>query len=650
MPVRRRHRTLVLAALVACACHGGPATAPSPVAVGDWVSYGRDALGSRYSPLAQIDTLSVKQLAVAWTYHTGETPIQTGKHRSFEVTPIVVEGTMYIITPLARIIALDAETGRERWTYDAGLDRKLGFGDHASRGVSTWLDGTRAAGAPCRRRIIAATVDARLLALDARTGRPCDDFGTRGVVDLRIGLRNAPRFTEEYEETSAPAIIGDRIVVGSAVADNDRAEAASGEVRAYDVRTGARLWTWDPVPQDSSDPGFATWRGPRAHHTGAANAWSVIAADPSRDLVFVPTGSASVDYYGGTRVGANRYANSIVALRASTGAVAWSFQTVHHDLWDYDNASPPALVTVEYGGRRRDAVLQATKTGQLFVLDRDTGEPIVPVAEMPVPRSTIPGEEAWPTQPQSAIGALSPQHLAVDSAFGFTDAQRAGCRARIAALRNEGPFTPPSLEGSLLLPSNVGGAHWGGVAFDPAVQIAVVPVNTLAGVIKLIPRASFDTIHRETHGRIGAEFTRMAGTPYGMYRELLFSDDGVPCTPPPFGLLVGVDLRTGTIAWRTALGGPMGPSGSTLGTANLGGAITTAGGLTFIGATLDPVFRAFETRTGRELWHATLPAGAKATPMSFAGRDGRQFVVVAAGGDGGLFGNGDAIVAYSLPR
>ena len=650
MPVRRRHRTLAVATLLACGCHAGPATRPSPVAVGDWPSYGRDALGSRYSPLAQIDTGSVKQLDVAWTYHTGEVSIRTGKQRSFEVTPIVVEGTMYIITPLARIIALDAETGREQWTYDAGLDRKLGFGDHASRGVSTWLDTTRAAGAPCRRRIVAATVDARLLALDARTGRPCEDFGARGVVDLRVGLRNAPRFTEEYEETSAPAIIGDRIVVGSAVADNDRAEAASGEVRAYDVRTGARLWSWDPVPQDSADPGFSTWRGPRAHHTGAANAWSVIAADPSRDLVIVPTGSASVDYYGGTRLGANRYANSVVALRASTGAVVWSFQTVHHDLWDYDNASSPALVTVEYRGKRRDAVIQATKTGQLFVLDRDTGEPIVPVTEMPVPRSTIPGEEAWPTQPQSAIGPLSPQHFTVDSAFGFTDAQRAGCRARISALRNEGPFTPPSLEGSLLLPSNVGGAHWGGVAVDPAAQIAVVPVNTLAGMIRLIPRASFDTLRRETHGRIGAEFTRMAGTPYGMYRELLFSDDGVPCTPPPFGMLVGVNLRSGTIAWRTPLGGVSGPSGAPLGTANLGGAITTAGGLTFIGATIDPVLRAFETTTGRELWHATLPAGAKATPMTFAGRDGRQFVVVAAGGDGAVFGSGDAIIAYSIPR
>jgi quinoprotein glucose dehydrogenase len=402
------------------------------------------------------------------------------------------------------------------------------------------------------------------------------------------------------------------------------------------------------VPQDSSDPGFATWLGPRAHHTGAANAWSVLAADPARGLVFVPTGSASVDYFGGTRLGRNLYANSIVALRASTGAVVWSFQTVHHDLWDYDNASPPALATVEYGGRRRDAVLQATKTGQLFVLDRDTGAPIVPVTEMPVPPSSIPGEEAWPTQPQSAIGPLSLQRITAADAFGATDADRALCRERLAALRNEGPFTPPSFEGSLVLPSNIGGAHWGGVATDPAAQIAVVPVNTIAAVVKLIPRAGLDSARRSTPSRVGSEFAQMRGTPYAMYRELLLLPTLVPCTPPPFGALVGVDLRAGTIAWRVPLGGAVAGAPSAAGLPNLGGAITTAGGLTFIAATLDRTFRAFETRTGRELWQATLPASGKATPMTYRA-NGRQFVVIAAGGDGGSFGTGDAIMAFAIP-
>lgn len=601
---------------------------PNP---GDWTAYGRDALGSRHSPLKQLDPASVKKLAVAWTYTTGEAQRRSGRSRSLEATPLVVDGTMYLITPLARVIALDATTGKERWVYDGGLDSTKRFGDHTSRGVSTWLDPGSRNDAPCRRRIIAGSTDARLVALDAVTGKPCEGFGTGGVVDLRTGLRNAPAYFEEYELTSPPAIVGETIVVGSAVADNGRTEATSGEVRGFDVRTGALKWTWDPIPQDSTDPGYATWRGPRAHHTGAANAWSVLAADPARDLVFVPTSSPSVDYYGGTRLGANRYANSITALRASTGKVAWSFQTVHHDLWDYDNASPPLLATVEYQGRRRDAVLQANKDGQLFVLDRQTGDPIVPVTEMPVPRSTIPGEEAWPTQPQSAIGPLSPQRVDTSNVL-------AECRDVVRGLRNEGPFTPPSLEGSLVMPSNIGGAHWGGVAFDPLAQIAVVPVNTIAALVRLIPMATFDTIRKETHGRIGAEYTRMRGTPYGMYRELLFSPGNVPCTPPPYGELVGVDLRRGTIIWRSPLTTP-----------NLGGAITTAGGLTFIGATADKMFRAFETRTGRELWHAELPAGGKATPMTYLDRNGKQLVAIAAGGDGGFFGMGDTIVVFGIP-
>ncbi len=648
MQIRTIAMAIIGVAALACVPFS-PVSTPAS-ANGDWPSYGGDVLGARHSPLLQIDTLSVRRLALAWTYHTGEIgpEFRTRNRRSLEVTPIVVDGTMYIITPLARVIALDPATGRERWRYDGQLDRGIGFGDHTSRGVSTWLDPMRAAGAACRRRILAATVDAKLIALDAATGRPCTDFGDRGIVDLRVGLRTAPFETAEYEQTSPPLVVNDLVVVGSAVADNNRADAVSGEVRAYDARTGVRRWSWDPVPQDSTDPAFATWRGTVAHRTGAANAWSVLAADPARDLVFVPTGSASADYYGGTRLGQNRYANSIVALRASTGKVVWSFQTVHHDLWDYDNASPPALVSVEYGGRRRDAVLQATKTGQLFVLDRDTGVPIVPVEERVVPRSKIPGEEAWPTQPQSAIGPLSPQRITADEAFGANDADRAACRDRMAALRNDGPFTPPSFEGSLVLPSNIGGAHWGGVATDPTAQIAVVPVNTIAAVVTLIPRAGLDAVRRSMPSRVGGEFAPMRGTPYAMHRELLILPSYVPCTPPPFGALVGVDLRSGTIAWRVPLGGSVAGAPSAAGTPNLGGAITTAGGVTFIAATIDRTFRAFETRTGRELWQAVLPAAGKATPMTYRA-GGRQFVVIAAGGDGESFGTGDAIMAFALP-
>jgi quinoprotein glucose dehydrogenase len=349
----------------------------------------------------------VTALEVAWTFRTGETPeaVPTGRPTAFEATPIVVDGILYLSTPLGRVFALDPSTGVQRWRYDAKVDPALEFGDFTSRGVSTWLDAEVAAAAPCRRGIILATIEARLIALDAEAGRPCAGFGEGGTVDLRRGLRNPPDFTKEYEVTSPPAVVKGLIVVGSGVADNGRTDAASGEVRAYDARTGELRWTWNPVPADSSDPGWPTWQGPAAHRTGAANAWSVIAADPERDLVFVPTGSASPDYYGGERRGANLYANSLVALRASTGERVWHFQVVHHDLWDYDVASPPALATLSKDGREIPVVLQTTKTGQLFVLNRETGEPVFPVVERPAPKSTVPGEEAWPTQPFSSLPA-----------------------------------------------------------------------------------------------------------------------------------------------------------------------------------------------------------------------------------------------------
>src|SRR6476469_177983 len=304
-------------------------------AAGEWTAYGRDAAGTRFSPLTQVTPENARRLAPAWTYHTGELARADDRTR-FEATPLMVDGTLYLSTPFGRVIALDPATGRERWTYDTHVAATAGFGDPASRGVSTWLDPHASAAAPCRRRIYLATLDARIVALDARTGTPCREFGANGEVSLRSGLRNTPFETVEYELTSPPAVIRGLIVTGSAVADNNRTNAASGEVRAYDARTGALRWTWDPVPRDSADPGWKSWRGPMAHTTGAANAWSVLAADSARDLVFVPTGSPSPDYFGGERAGENRYANSVVALRASTGKVVWHFQAVHHDLWDYD--------------------------------------------------------------------------------------------------------------------------------------------------------------------------------------------------------------------------------------------------------------------------------------------------------------------------
>jgi len=656
----------LLGGAVAARSIAGAQSQPTPR--GEWQAYGRDAGGSRYAPLAQITRENVGRLAVAWTYRTGEMIAErfpTRRDPHFEATPLVVDGTMFLSTPLGRVIALDPATGRERWVFEAKVDVGGNWGDFANRGVSTWMDPRAALGAPCRRRIYLGTIDGRILALDARTGRRCRGFGDDGTVNLRRGLHNAPYYAEEYELTSPPALINGLLVTGSAVADNSRLNAASGEVRAYDARTGALRWSWDPVPRDSIEPAWTSWRGPMAHATGAANAWSVIAADPERDLVFVPTGSPSPDYFGGERGGDNRYANSIVALRASTGKVVWHFQAVHHDLWDYDVASPPLLTTVAHDGRDIPALLQATKTGQLFVLERETGKPIFPVDERPVPPSHIFGERASPTQPfNTVLPALSPQTLSLDDVWGPTPADRDVCLEQIRPLRNDGVFTPPSLEGTLAMPSNIGGAHWGGLAFDPARQIAVVAVNTVAAMVQLIPLDRVDTAEATRNAsRLGDEYTRMHGTPFVMRRRILIGPSRLPCTKPPFGSLVAIDLRTGTQAWNVPLGNlvalgassappaaPAAPAGKgDRGSPNLGGPIITAGGLVFVAATADRAIRAFDVETGRKLWEAPLPAGARATPMTYQlTPGGKQYVVICVGG-GDEFGKGDYVMAFALP-
>jgi quinoprotein glucose dehydrogenase len=663
-----KRKSLLLAAItvnVALAAPTGFPADPGPGAVGsgtdEWPVYGHDPFGTRYSPLTEITRNNVQRLEVAWTYHTGETDsaFATRAPTSFEATPIVVDGVLYVGTPLGRVIALNPETGAEQWVFnpEPAVDRDTWFGDFTSRGVSTWLDSTVLQGAACRRRIFVPIIDGRLIALDAQDGKRCADFGRAGAVDLRWGLRNLPHDPAEYETTSPPTVVNGVVVVGSAVADNNRTDAASGEVRGFDARTGRLRWSWDPVAQWPADRAWRTWIGPSAHRTGAANAWSVFAADPDRDLVIVPTGSASPDYFGGERLGSNLYANSVVAIRASTGELVWHFQTVHHDLWDYDNASPPALVTLQVDGKEVPAVLQATKTGQLFVLDRRTGTPLLPVTERPVPSSDVPGETAWPTQPFSAwLPPLSPQGVADADVWGATRGEEQACRKQLATLRNEGIFTPPSLEGSLVIPSNIGGAHWGGVAYDPSREIVVVPTNRIAAVVQLIPRNLYSRAVADTSD---AEFTDMQGTPYVMRREMWLSPHRLPCTPPPFGSLVALNLRTRVKVWDVPLGDPHDiiaartgmTSATAAGTPNLGGPIVTAGGVVFIAATLDAYLRAFDIDTGVELWKGKLPAGGKATPVTYRlSPTGRQYVVVAAGGDGKSFGRGDAVVAFALPR
>ena len=621
----------------------------------DWPYYGRDAGGTRFSPLTQITAANVESLKVAWTYRTRDSVTATSEEASLEVTPLVVDGSMYISTPLGRVMAIDPATGTERWLFDARIDRSIQYGDFTNRGVATWLDVSAPENAVCRRRIIVPVIDGRLIALDARDGNLCAEFGQNGIVELRPSLRVEPFEPPAFEITSPPVIVGDVVVTGSAVSDNSSLAPASGEVRAFNVRTGAPLWTWDPIPQDSTDPAYGTWKNGSARRTGAANVWSVMVADSARGLIYAPTSSPAPDYYGGERLGDNRYANSIVALRVADGTVAWSFQTVHHDLWDYDNAAPPALIDVTYNGVRLPAVLQATKTGQLFVLNRETGEPIFPVEERAVPWSDVAGEEASPTQPFTALTPpLSPHRISADSAWGINDAERAACRRLIKGLRNDGVFTPPSLRGSLMFPSNIGGAHWGGLAVDTARRIAVVPVNRLPALVQLFPMSGLSEDEADRRERASDfEYTHMNGTPYVMRRGFVLSPRGLPCSPPPWGALVAVDLNTGLIKWQSPLGSLPLPAGSPTpavasGSPQLGGPIVTASGIVFIAATLDRKFRAFDIETGRELWSVDLPAGGKATPMTYE-TGGRQFVVIAAGG-GDDFGAGDYIMAFALPR
>ena len=638
--------------LVLAAAGGVRAAEP---AAGDWPNYGRTPGGDRHSPLAQIDRANVGKLVLAWEFKTGEAGITTGNPTALEATPLVIDGVMYLSTPLGKVIALDPRTGKPRWVREIAVKRERHFGDWVSRGVSYWHDSRAKAGTACARRIFFGVVDARMVALDAANGEFCRGFGKDGAIDLVPLLRNKQSWGDEYEQTSPPAVIGDLIVVGSAIADNTSTVGASGEVRAFDARTGALRWTWNPVPQDPKDPEYKTWAGEAAHRSGGANTWSIIAADPQRDLVFLPTTSPSVDYYGVTRLGDNRYANSVVALRASTGKVVWHFQTVHHDLWDYDNAAPPALVTLPDG---RAAVLQATKTAQLFVLDRETGKPLFPVEERAVPRSDIPGEITSPTQPLSSL-STGFRTLTSADVWGATPEDLAECRARFATLRYDGPFTPPSERGSVQLPANIGGAHWGGVAYDSERGIAIVPNNRLAAVVKLIPRETWKVMREKlTSGeRVGKEFTEMHGTPYVMQREIWLSSRRSPCTAPPFGTLTAISLETGKTLWDVPLGTSEGLDKIGIpalplqtGMANLGGAITTAGGIVFIGATLDAYFRAFDIESGKELWKFQLPAGGKATPATYLGADGRQYVVISAGGDGKSWGKADSVMAFALPK
>jgi len=644
---------LVVITILSGGGNRGKAMAQSIAEGSDWPAYGHDAGGSRYSPLSQINRDNVKQLKVAWTYRTGHLADskRAAETTEFEATPIMVDGTLYLSTPFNRIIALDPQTGTERWAFDPKLDLSIPYAEgFTSRGVSTWLDRTRAASEPCRRRIFIATNDGRLIALDSVTGKPCADFGKEGQIGL---TRDVGSFRPgEYHFTSPPAIVGDLVVVGSTIEDALRADAPSGVVRAFDARTGTERWSWNPIPHEQTDPAWKTWKGESASRTGAANVWSVISVDAERNLIFLPTSCPSPDFYGGERAGNNLYSNAVVALYAATGKVAWYFQVVHHDVWDYDVPAQPVLLNIRRGGREIPAVAVATKMGHIFLLNRETGKPLLPVEERRVPQGGAPGEELSPTQPFPVLPPpLDPETLTPGDAWGITEEDRRYCRERIESLRSDGIFTPPSLQGSIIYPGNIGGVAWGGASVDLQHSILIANTNRFPFIITLIPR---DRYAAEKKAYPNDDITPQTGTPYAMHRDFLRTRQGVLCNPPPWGVLSAVDLLSGKVRWQVPLGTiptlAQVPGSSAWGSPNLGGSIITAGGLVFIAAAMDQYLRAFDLETGKELWKGALPAGGQATPMTYRGKDGKQYVVIAAGGHGRLGTPlGDYVIAYALP-
>jgi|KBSSwiStaDraftv2_1062776.scaffolds.fasta_scaffold04604_5 quinoprotein glucose dehydrogenase len=612
-----------------------------------WPSYGGDAGGTRYSRLTQITPRNVDRLAVAWEYHTGDVSDGSGaiSATSFQATPILFEDALYLCSPFNRVIALDPGTGKARWTFDPKVDirknnatRKTDGAPLRCRGVAAWADARGATGTPCARRIFEGVIDGRLIALDALTGKLCADFGNNGTVDVNA-LSNLG--VGQVNFSSPPAIFEDLVIVGSAIGDNVQANMPHGFVRAFDARTGRLVWSWDPIPPALADK------------TGAANVWAPISVDTRRGLVILPTTSPSPDYFGGERTAEMPYASAVVTLNARTGERVWHFQTIRHNLWDYDLASQPALVAIRKDGAVRDAVAQATKMGFVFVLDRDTGVPLFPVVETAAPKSDVPGEIAAPTQPVPALPPpIARQTLNAADAFGVLGGMlyfdRHACEQALAALDNRGLYTPPSLRGSIVFPLFGGGSNWGSVAYDPESNLLIANTMNLVGMAQLIPRDQFDAV---ASAHPDEEITAQRGTPYGMRRKILRSPLGIPCNPPPWGELSAIDLSTGAIRWRVPLGqvkkGPF-YTFERWGSPNIGGPIVTAGGLVFIGATMDRKVRAFDAKTGAKVWETSVPAFAMATPMTYAS-GGRQYVVIAAGGHGALGGWGDSVIAFALP-
>ncbi|UJW74106.1 glucose/quinate/shikimate family membrane-bound PQQ-dependent dehydrogenase [Rhizobium sp. SL42] len=628
------------------------AAAPSlggDVPDGDWHQYGRTPYGQRYSPLTQINTDNVDKLEVAWTYQTGDVklPEDVGE-TTYQVTPLKVGNTLYLCTPHNWAIAIDAETGKEKWKFDPNAGLNPDRQHQTCRGVTYYADPAAAAGAACSARVYLPTSDARLIALDAETGAICQNFADGGTLRLEQGMPFNP--AGYYYSTSPPVVAAGKIIVGGAVNDNYSTQSPSGVIRAFDVNTGALIWNWDAGNPSQTQP-----IGPGQTYTAnSPNSWSVFSVDEQLGLVYIPLGNQVPDQLGmGRSANVEKYSSSIVALDLNTGADRWVRQTVHHDLWDMDVPAQPVLLDITNAeGVPVPALVGPTKQGDIYVLDRRTGDPIIPVKEIPAPGGAIEDDFTSPTQPVSDL-SFRPKTMVESDMWGLSLIDQMMCRIAFHKLKYEGQYTPPSLEGTLVYPGNFGTFNWGSVAVDPERQVMFGMPTYLAFTSRLVPRSE---IAPKGEGEKGSEqgLNRNEGAPYGVYMGPFLSPIGIPCQAPPWGTVAGVDLRTGKVAYQHRNGTvydmtPL-PLPLKVGVPGIGGPMITKGGVAFLGAAVDDYLRAYDLTSGEQLWEARLPAGGQATPMSYALDNGKQYVVMVAGGHGSVGTKpGDYVIAYKLP-
>ncbi len=614
---------------------------PLAVSAAEWPSFGNDPGGSQYSPLTQLTPRNIRQLRVAWEHRSGDIIRASGLNgTTYEVTPIVIDGRLYYCTPLNKVFALDAETGEELWMFDgtAGDAERL---PAPCRGVAYWEAAEPDEGKPCQRRIFKGDNLARLWALDADTGKPCADFGADAGHPGYVSARDFNNHGEGWWiHTSPAAVYENQVIVGSAL-DDTLPNAQDGITRAFDARTGELLWSFNPIPAALSD------------RVGGGNAWSTLSVDEARGLVLIPTTSLSTDYLGGFRGSGSEYANAVVALDAVSGEVRWHRQLLRHNLFDYDLPGHPLLVTIRKDGRSREVAIQASKTGDIFVFDRATGEPVFPITDEAAPETSIDGEIKVSSQPRSlAIDSVVPGTLTIDDMFGLTVFDREWCRREFAKSRYDGLYTPPSEQGSIVYPSIRGGPNWGSLAYHPGENLLLVRADSLATRVRLFKPD--DPANEPVRTDFPVRSAPVIGTDWWVAVEPFLSPLGVPCNAPPWGTLTAVDMNTGKHRWRIPLG-QAGVSGlnvaeeSGWGSPGSGGPIVTAGGLVLIAAGMDPRLRGFDIKTGELVWRAGLPAPGMAVPITYEA-GGRQFVVIAAGGNA-VAGTklGDTLIAFAIP-